>query len=301
MDLALHVTDFTAFRAPSTLAAGLAATARAADQGGFSTLTLMDHWFQMDAVAPAQDPMLDGYTALGYLAGQTERVQLGLLVTGVTYRHPGLLAKTVATLDVLSGGRAVLGIGAAWYQREHAGLGVPFPPVAERFERLEETLRICRQMWGEDDGPFTGQHYALAETLCSPPPLQRRGHLGGPPVVIGGMGEQKTLALVARYADACNLFAAGAGAGSDSSVVAHKLQVLDRHCASEGRDPATVQRTVIGGPDPLADTDAFLRAAEAHARLGVSRTWVGPPVGEADPAGWTTRVAERVLPRVSGL
>ncbi|CAA9400215.1 MAG: hypothetical protein AVDCRST_MAG35-868 [uncultured Quadrisphaera sp.] len=291
MDLALHVADFTAAPSPDRIAPTLAATARAADQGGFTTLTLMDHWFQMEAVAPASDPMLDGYTSLGYLAAVTERVQLGLLVTGVTYRHPGLLAKTLATLDVLSGGRALLGIGAAWYGREHAGLGVPFPPVAERFERLEETLRICRQMWSDDDGPFAGEHYALAETLCAPRPLQP----GGPPVVVGGMGEQKTLRLVARYGHACNLFA------GDLDVVAHKLEVLDRHCEAEGRDPASVRRTVIGGPDPLADTHDFLRLAQAHAALGVTTTWVGPPLGEPDPAGWTARVAEQVLPRVADL
>ena len=137
-----------------------------------STFTLMDHWFQMEMMAPAEDPMLEGYTSLGFLAGQTQRMRLGLLVTGVTYRHPGLLAKTVTTLDVLSGGRAQLGIGAAWYEREHLGLGVPFPPLAERFERLEETLQICLQMWSDDNGPFDGTHYQLAETICSPPPDQ---------------------------------------------------------------------------------------------------------------------------------
>ena len=136
-----------------------------------STFTLMDHWFQMEMMATAEDPMLEGYTSLGFLAGQTQRMRLGLLVTGVTYRHPGLLAKTVTTLDVLSGGRAQLGIGAAWYEREHLGLGVPFPPLAERFERLEETLQICLQMWSDDNGPFDGKHYQLAETICSPPPV----------------------------------------------------------------------------------------------------------------------------------
>src|SRR5918994_6332875 len=155
----------------------------------------------MKAMAPATEPMLEGYTGLGVLAGITRKVRLGLLVTGVTYRHPGLLAKTVATLDVLSGGRAQLGIGAAWYEREHRALGVPYPPVSERFERLEETLRIVRQMWSEDDGPFEGRHYQLAETLNSPQPLRP------PPIMVGGDGEQKTLRLVARYADACNVFA----------------------------------------------------------------------------------------------
>ncbi len=163
--------NFTLPGGPEALAGTLAATARAAEDGGCEMFTLMDHWFQMEQFAPAQDPMLEGYTALGYLAGLTQRMRLGLLVTGVTYRHPGLLAKTVTTLDVLSGGRAQLGIGAAWYEREHQGLGVPFPPVAERFERLEEALQICLQMWSDDDGPYEGRHYQLAETICSPRPV----------------------------------------------------------------------------------------------------------------------------------
>ncbi|NAZ84769.1 LLM class F420-dependent oxidoreductase [Kineococcus indalonis] len=290
MDIALHVADFTPFGGDDRIAAGLAATARAADAAGFRTLTLMDHWFQMEATAPATDPMLEGYTALGYLAGQTQHLQLGLLVTGVTYRHPGLLAKTVATLDVLSGGRALLGIGAAWYEREHAGLGVPFPPLAERFERLEEALAVCRQMWGEDDGPFEGRHYRLAETLCRPRPLRP----GGPPVLIGGSGERKTLRLVAEHAQACNLYDAG------PDVLAHKLQVLDRHCTDVGRDPAEVQRTVITGTDPLADTDAFLSSVGAFARLGVSQVWVSPH-GVDDLPGWVARVGERVVPRLREL
>lgn len=287
MDLALHVSDFTPFG--DDVAGGLAATAGAADGAGFRTLTLMDHWFQMESQAPATDPMLDGYTALGFLAGQTERIELGLLVTGVTYRHPGLLAKTVATLDVLSGGRALLGIGAAWYEREHLGLGVPFPPVAERFARLEETLRICRQMWSDDDGAFTGEHYQLAETLCRPAPRQA----GGPPVLIGGMGERKTLRLVAEHGDACNLFDAG------TDVVRHKLEVLDGHCADVGRDPTTVRRTVITAADPLADREAFLALARSYADLGVTTLWVGSQ--DPDLPGWVRRVGEDVLPEVRGL
>ncbi len=289
MELALHVADFTPFGAPAAIAPGLAATARAAEDAGFTTLTLMDHWFQMEAMAPATDPMLEGYTALGFLAAHTERLQLGLLVTGVTYRHPGLLAKTLATLDVLSGGRAVLGIGAAWYEREHAGLGVPFPPVSERFERLEEALLICRQMWSEDDGPFTGEHHSLAETLCVPQPLQP----GGPPVLIGGMGEKKTLRLVARHAQGCNLFDAG------PEVVAGKLEVLARHCEDAGRDPATVEKTVITGTDPLTQTDAFLATVQAYAALGVTKVWVGSR--DRDLPGWVARVGELVLPRVREL
>ncbi|WDZ87486.1 LLM class F420-dependent oxidoreductase [Micromonospora cathayae] len=288
MDIALHIADFTPFgRSGSSLAAGLADTARTAEEAGFRTLTLMDHWFQMEAMAPATDPMLEGYTTLGFLAGQTTRLQLGLLVTGVTYRHPGLLAKTVATLDVLSGGRAMLGIGAAWYEREHLGLGVPFPSTAERFERLEDTLRICRQMWSDDDGPFQGTHHTLTETICEPRPVQRPG----PPVLIGGMGEKKTLRLVARYADACNLF------GADPAVIAGKLDVLARHCAAEGRDPATVRKTILSSANPVADTDAFLRAMERYAALGISQVWVMPRA--TDLPGWVATVGERVVPRLA--
>jgi len=289
MDMALHVADFTTFGEPAAIAPGLAAAARTAEQAGFTTLTLMDHWFQMEEMAPADDPMLEGYTTLGFLAGQTERLMLGLLVTGVTYRRPGLLATTLATLDVLSGGRAVLGIGAVWCGREHAGLGVPFPPVPERFERLEETLRIWRQMWSADDGPFHGKHYELAETMCQPQPLQP----GGPSVLIGGMGEKKTLRLVAQYADACNLFDAG------PDVIAGKLDVLARHCADVGRDPSDIRRTIITGADPLADVDGFVAAMSAYAKLGVSTVWVGS--SQPDLPGWVARVGEEVLPRLREL
>src|ERR1700727_211814 len=220
MELGIHFANFTLPGGAEALAPTLAATARAAEDVGCSTFTLMDHWFQMEEFATSQDPMLEGYTSLGYLSGLTERMTLGLIVTGVTYRHPGRLAKIVTTLDVLSGGRAQLGIGAAWYEREHLGLGVPFPGISERFERLEETIQICNQMWSDDDGPYQGDHYQLAETICSPRPLQTPR----PRILIGGSGERKTLRLVAQYADACNLVAIS------PEVVAHKLEVLERHC-----------------------------------------------------------------------
>jgi F420-dependent oxidoreductase-like protein len=289
MKLAIHYPNFTLPGGPSAIAPTLAATARAAEAGGCSTFTLMDHWFQMESRAPAQDPMLEGYTSLGFLAGQTETMTLGLLVTGVTYRHPGLLAKIVTTLDVLSGGRAMLGIGAAWYEREHLALGVPFPPVAERFERLEETLQICGQMWSGDDGPYLGRHYQLAETICSPPPIQQPR----PRILIGGMGERKTLKLVARYADACNLFAVDPGA------IAHKLEVLDRHCDAETRDPAEIERTITGGGDPLADVDAFLATMAEYAKLGIGTVWLSPP--GPDPVGWVTQVTDKVVTRLADL
>src|SRR6185312_12499457 len=224
------------------------------------------HYFQMDRIAGADEPMLEAYTTLGYLAGVTERMRLGVLVTGVTYRHPGLLAKIVSSLDVLSGGRARLGIGASWYEREQRGLGVPVVPVAERFERLEETLRICLQMWSDDDGPFEGRHYRLEETLNVPQPIQRPH----PPIMIGGGGEQKTLRLVARYADACNLF------GAPPEEIARKLDVLRRHCETEGRDYERITKTVLAQRPPLEDVDAFLDDVRAYAELGVTEMMVMP-------------------------
>jgi F420-dependent oxidoreductase-like protein len=288
MKLGVHFPNFTLPGGNVALAGHLARTARAADEGGVSQLTLMDHWFQMEVRAPATDPMLEGYTSLGFLAGQTQRIDLGLLVTGVTYRHPGLLAKTVTTLDVLSGGRAMLGLGAAWYEREHLGLGVPYPPTSERFERLEETLQICRQMWSDDDGPFEGKHYRLASTLCEPQPVTTPR----PPIVVGGVGEQKTLRLVARYADATNMFA------MEPEALAHKVEVLERHCEAEGRDPSEIRKTVIGGSDPVAEPDAFLREMESYARLGFTHVQTGPP--GPDPVAWTLALAP-VVDRLADL
>ncbi len=275
MQLAIHYSSFSHPGGAASAAGRLAATARAADEGGCSRLTLMDHWFQMEQLGGPAEPMLEGYTALGYLAAVTTRLQLGLLVTGVTYRHPGLLAKQVATLDVLSGGRAFLGIGAAWYEREHVGLGVPFPPLGERFERLEEALQVCRQMWGPDEGAYEGRHYRLAETVCRPAPLS-----APLPVLIGGSGEKKTLRLVAQYADACNLFA------TTPDEVGHKVDVLRRHCEDVGRDPAEVETTIIGSWDVAADPDGFLREMTAYAALGVTTVWTGP-AGDDPEAGVT--------------
>ncbi|MCW2843464.1 MAG: luciferase family protein [Nocardioides sp.] len=286
MRLGIHYASFSHPGGPEAIAPRLAQTARVADQGGAAMFTVMDHWFQMENLGGPAEPMLEGYTTLGYLAGVTERLRLSLLVTGTTYRHPGLLAKIVTTLDVLSGGRAMLGIGAAWYDREHRGLGVPFPAMSERFERLEETLRICRQMWSDDDGAFEGEHYRLAETVCVPAPLQQPR----PPIMIGGSGERKTLRLVARYADACNLF------GEGPEVVAHKLEVLERHCADVGRDVAEIEKTMIFASDPLADVDGFLRQMTEYAAVGIGLVTM-MPAGD-DPVAWTTRVCEEVLPRL---
>src|SRR5215207_2873330 len=289
MRVGIHNVRFDFPGAPQSIAPTLAATARAAEDAGVSGFTLMDHWFQMDQMAPATDPMLEGYTSLGFVAGHTQTMTLGLLVTGVTYRHPGLLAKIVATLDVLSGGRAQLGVGAAWYEREHQGLGVPYPPVGERFERLAETLQICRQMWSDDDGPFDGRHYQLAETICSPRPISEPR----PRILIGGNGERKTLRLVARYGDACNLFA------STVEEVAHKLNVLDRHCDTEDRDPATVERTILFvRRDPLTDVDSFVAEMAGYAGLGVTTVDLMP---SGDPVAYVERVGKDIIPRLADL
>ena len=287
MELGIHFVNFNLGEGAMSLAPTLSATARAAEEAGCSTFSMMDHWFQMEQFATSQDPMLEGYTSLGFLAGQTQKMTLGLLVTGVTYRHPGLLAKIVTTLDVLSEGRAQLGIGAAWYEREHRGLGVPFPPVSERFERLEETLQICHQMWSDDDGPYEGRHYRLAETICSPGPISRPR----PKILVGGSGERKTLRLVARYADACNLFA------PDPDVVAHKLEVLARHCDAESRDPADIEKTILGFADPLEDVDGFISSMAKYAGLGVELVEL-MPMGP-DPAGWVAQLGERVVPKLA--
>jgi F420-dependent oxidoreductase-like protein len=252
----------------------------------------MDHYFQMDQMAPAEQPMLEGYTTLGYLAAHTTSVRLGLLVTGVTYRQPGLLAKIVTTLDVLSGGRGELGIGAAWYEREHRGLGVPYPPVAERFERLDEALQICLQMWDPgNNGPFKGRHYELAETLCSPQPISQPH----PPILIGGSGERKTLRLVARYGDACNLFAA-----SPADVV-HKLDVLRRHCDEVGRDESTIRKTIlyVGGALAAGDVDGFLTEMAGYAHAGIQDVIVMPT--DNQPDAWIERLCAPAVPRLAEL
>lgn len=286
MKLGLHYWNFAIPEDPALIAPTLAETAHIAEQAGVASFTVMDHFFQMDRVAPAEQPMLEGYTTLGFLAGQTQRMTLGLLVTGVMYRYPGILAKTVSTLDVLSGGRGRLGIGASWYDREQRGLGVPVVPMSERFERMDETIQICLQMWSDNNGPYHGKYYQLEETLNVPQPLSQPR----PPIMIGGDGEQKTLLLVARYADACNLF------GGGSEVVQHKLNVLRQHCAAEGRDYDAIEKTALLVNPPLDDIDAALRMVEQYAALGLTEVQVMP---DRHPVEFMTEIAETFLPRLS--
>lgn len=272
MDVGVHIVNFDFNAGPAAIRSVLAETARAAEAAGVANLSVMDHYLQMDVpeLGGPYAPMLEGYTTLGYLAGQTETVELQLLVTGVTYRHPALLAKIVTTLDVLSGGRAVLGIGAAWYEGEHRAYGIPFPELSERFERLEETLRILHQMWGPNDGPFEGVHYALAETVNSPQPLHR------PHIMIGGGGERKTLRLVAEYADACNLFV---NQDSDPAAIQHKLAVLREHCERAGTDYGRLRKTLLWTGDPTPN-ETFLQALQPYAEMGFTQVHVMPPPGD---------------------
>lgn len=253
MKIGLQIPDFSTPDGPARLGADLATVARTADDAGFEYLAVMDHFFQIGVIGPPEREMLEAYTTLGYLAGHTSRARLLTLVTGVTYRHPGILAKIVTTLDVLSGGRGGLGIGAAWNDEESRGLGIPFPPVAERFERLEETLQICLQMWRGDESPYLGRHYQLERPLNSPQALTRPH----PPILIGGGGERKTLRLVAQYAQACNLFP-----GPD---LARKLDVLRGHCEAVGRDYGEIEKTCYFRYDVGAKGE---RAQEVVDQLG---------------------------------
>jgi F420-dependent oxidoreductase-like protein len=222
--------------ADSELFSRVADVAVAADESGFDSVWVMDHFYQITMVGPRTDPMLEAYTLLGGLAARTRTVSLGTMVTGVTYRNPALLAKQVTTLDVVSGGRAILGIGAAWNEDESDGYGFGLPPIGERIDRLEEALQICRAMFVEPAPSFDGRYYRIHEALNNPRPIRPDGI----PILVGGGGERRLLALVAKYADASNLF-------GDLATIRHKLDVLERHCERIGRDPATITKTRLGG------------------------------------------------------
>jgi len=291
MKLGLQIPSFTWPGGAPEIGPTLTEIARTADSAGYDSIWVMDHFFQIRGVGAAEEPMLEAYTTLGFLAAHTQHARLGTLVTGVTYRYPGILAKIVTTLDVLSGGRAWLGIGAAWNEEEHVGLGVPFPPLAERFERLEETIQIILQMWSDDDGPFEGKHYKLARTLNSPQPVSTPR----PPILIGGSGERKTLRLVAQYADACNLFA-----GPEQLLA--KLEVLRRHCDAVGRDFDSIMKTVYYVMDvgdngeripQVLDDLAALSEAGAQMAIGALRG-----VERIDPI---EIVGGEIIPKIAAL
>src|SRR5512143_2182792 len=256
MRISLQIPNFTYPGGPSQLAAALANIVRTADEAGFYSLWVMDHFFQIgsrdrqSSLGPPEDAMMECYSTLSYFAGLTQRIKLGALVTGVIYRYPGILIKTVTTLDVLSGGRAYFGLGAAWNETESRALGVPFPPPKERLAREQEVLEIALQMWSGNEGAYNGKYYQLDRTLCSPMPLSKPH----PPILIGGMGEKKTLRLVAQYGNACNLFAR---MGLDT--IRHKLDMLRRHCDEVGRTYGDIEKTTLStvhlAPDKLSPKD----------------------------------------------
>jgi F420-dependent oxidoreductase-like protein len=294
MKLGLQVPAFNWPGSPTNIGPKLAEVASAADEAGFASLWVMDHYFQIEpGVGKATDPMLEAYTALSHMAAATQRARLGCMVTGVIYREPAFLVKAVTTLDVLSGGRAYLGIGAAWYEREARGLGFPFPPVKERFERLEETLQIAKHLWSGNPAPYTGQHYQLAEPINSPQPLSQPH----PPILIGGGGEKKTLRLVAQYGDACNLFTFG---GMDQ--LRHKLDVLRVHCDHVGRPYDEIERTALGmvrfGPDGM-DAASLVQQCHALADIGIQHFIFSIPTAyEITPL---EIIGREVIPEVASL
>jgi F420-dependent oxidoreductase-like protein len=274
MKIGLQIPNYTWPGGPE-LGPGLAAVARTADEVGFDSIWVMDHFFQIGVIGKVDEPMLESYSTLGYLAGITSRVRLGTLVTGAPYRHPGVLVKQVTALDVLSGGRANLGIGAAWNEREARGLGIPFPSLKERFERLEETLQIAHQLFSGDRTPFHGRHFHLQEPINSPPPVSKPR----PPILIGGSGEQKTLRLVARYADACNLFGR---MGTD--LLRHKLDILEGYCEEAGRPFAEIDKTALFQWDVGKNgrnVSTIVRELEELASLGF-QTAIGSVKGVED-------------------
>jgi F420-dependent oxidoreductase-like protein len=287
--IGLAVSDFTWPEGPPSIGRIFGRIARDAEQAGLASLWVMDHFFQIPVFGPPEHEMLEAYTTLAFAAGQTERIELGAMVTGVTPRHPGVLVKSVTTLDVLSGGRAWLGIGAAWNEQESRGLGIPFPPLAERFERLEETLRIAHHMWSADESPFEGAHYRLERPLNSPNAL-RQPH---PPILVGGSGERKTLRLVARCGDACNLFEYGG-----METLRHKLEVLREHCVAERRPYEEIQKTTYGQLTGTESAEQLLERFGRLAETGVDLAIVEPP--DEWREGSLGRLAE-VVPTVANL
>jgi F420-dependent oxidoreductase-like protein len=290
MKLGLHISDFTWDGGPIAVRDKLADIAARAEQAGYDRVSVMDHVWQIAHLGPPEHEMLEAYTTLGFLAARTERVKLLTVVTAVVYRDPGLLAKAVTTLDILSGGRAMLGIGAAWNEEESRGLGLLFPSTAERFERLEEALQICQQMWSDDEGPYDGKHYHLARTLNSPQSLSRPH----PPILIGGAGERKTLRLVAQYADACNIF--------DTPELAHKLEVLREHCERLARDYDQIEKTAQLRFDLGPNGERVEQTIEhLHELAGLGIEVAHGALADVSTPGTLELMAERVIPAVADM
>jgi len=263
MDYGLHIADFTWRSGAHSLGPALAAHVRNAEAAGIRRITVMDHFWQLPGLGPVEHEMLEAYATLGFIAAHTETALLHTLVSGVIYRHPSLLAKQVTTLDVLSGGRAGLGIGAAWNDEECRGLGFPFPPVAQRFRELEETLQICLQMWSDSEEPYEGAIWQLERTLNSPQAISRPH----PYLLIGGGGEKKTLRLVAQYADACNL-------GVRDELPTHKLDVLRAHCDDVGRDYDTIEKTAMVPMTPETTASSLAALSASLADIGFTANYV---------------------------
>ena len=290
MKIGLQVPNFTWPGGPAQMHSTLANIARAADDAGFHSLWVMDHLFQIIYVGPKEHEMLEGYTTLGFLAALTKRVKLGTMVTGVTYRYPGVLVKSMTTLDVLAGGRSYFGIGAAWNEEESKALGTPFPPISTRFEMLEEALQIAKQMWSDNNGPYNGKHYQLGETLCSPQPISRPH----PPILVAGSGEKKTLRIVAQYADACNLY-------GDETTIKAKLEVLKRHCDTLKRDFSTIEVTTLDtvtlAPGKMSAKDVIAKC-KSLAGIGVHHALFNMPnVHEIKPL---ETFGKEIIPAVAG-
>jgi F420-dependent oxidoreductase-like protein len=290
MRIGLQVPNFTWPGGPARIADRLKDVARTADECGFYSLWVMDHFFQISMVGPPEQEMLEGYATLGYLAAATRKVMLGTLVTGVIYRYPGILVKSATTLDVLSGGRSYFGIGAAWNEQESKGLGVPFPPLGVRFELLEEALQIAKQMWSGSDAPYRGKHNQLERPLCSPQPLSKPH----PPILVAGGGEKKTLRLVAQYADACNLY-------GPVEAVRAKLAILEKHCAALGRDYGSIEKTTLGTVDlapAKSSAGDVIAQCKALAAIGVQHAIFNlPNVHELKPLEVFGR---EIIPAVAG-
>ena len=261
MRIGLQINNFTWPGGDTKIGQTLGEIAATADKAGFYSIWVMDHFFQIHYVGEPTEPMLEGYTTLGYLAGVTKKAKLGTLVTGVIYRHPSLLINAVTSLDVLSGGRAYFGVGAAWNEEESKGLGFAFPPVKERFEQLEETLQLAHQMWKGDEKPFTGKHYSLEWPMLQPKPVTKPH----PPIMIGGGGEKKTLRFVAQYADACNLFVR-----LGSEELQRKLDILKDHCKEVGRNYDDIEKTALSSVPEDVTADQVVEECKVLRELGIT-------------------------------